>query len=62
MKNLISDIFSKVCMHAELQVFFVMGICYAARDAYIGISNPMDSNPSVYKSKNLSFFEYLDSK
>ena len=31
-------------------------------DAYNGISNPMDSNPSAFESKNQSFFEYLDSK
>ena len=34
----------------------------ATRDAYNGISNPMDSNPSVSESKNQSYFEYLDSK
>jgi len=31
-------------------------------DAYNGISNPMDSNHSVFEFKNQSFFEELDSK
>jgi len=33
-----------------------------AGDAYNGISNPMDSNPLVFESKNQIFFEYKDSK
>ena len=33
-----------------------------ARNAYNGILNPMDLNPSVFESKNQSFFKYLDSK
>jgi len=28
---------------------------HAIRDAYNGISNPLDSNPSVFESKNQSF-------
>ena len=32
------------------------------RDVYNGISNSMDSNPSVFESKSQSFFKYLDKK
>jgi len=32
------------------------------RDVYNNISNPVDSNPSVFEFKNKSFSEYLDSK
>jgi len=32
------------------------------RDTYNGMSNPMDSNPWVFESKNQGFFEYVDSK
>jgi len=31
-------------------------------DAYNGISNPIDLNPSVFQSKNQSFCKYLYSK
>ena len=34
----------------------------ATMDAHNGTSNPMDSNPSVFGSKNQSVFENLDSK
>ena len=33
-----------------------------SRDAYNGMLNPMDTNHSLLKSKNQSFFKYLDSK
>jgi len=44
------------------QWVFWSGFLLTTRDAYNGISKPMDSNPSVFESKNLSFFEYLDLK
>jgi len=38
----------------------ISGTFVSIRDAYNGISNPMDSNPSAVESKNKNFLEYLD--
>jgi len=35
---------------------------HRVKDAYDGISYPMDSNPSAFEIKNQSFFEYSHSK
>jgi len=43
-----------------LMVLFMIGV--DNRDAYNGISNPMDLNSSMFESKNQSFFEDFDLK